>query len=273
MSETKPKDPEKGKPEGGKKPKPGAVVVREAPQMPQTNPEALIAQAIDKGVSVDTMERLLAMRRELKAERAKELFDQDMAAFQGECPVIKKTKAGGQTNSGKVAYYYAPLDSIVSQVKDLIQEHGFSYSVKTETKEEGVKVTCVVKHEAGHSEESTVEVPLGSKTNVMSASQVVASAITFAKRYAFCNAFGILTGDDDDDSNTTKTPEGTKTPEKTEKRKKTAFEKLMEMVKTETPAVLKEYKAKMEKSDKYTEDQKAQFCIAVEDKLKELGEK
>jgi hypothetical protein len=42
-----------------------------------------------------------------------------------------------------------------------------------------------------------MEVPLGNKTQVMSDTQVVAAAITFAKRYAFLNEFGILTGDED----------------------------------------------------------------------------
>src|SRR3990167_3791525 len=37
----------------------------------------------------------------------------------------------------------------------------------------------------------------------MNAAQKVASALTYAKRYAFCNAFGILTGDADDDARLT----------------------------------------------------------------------
>ena len=40
----------------------------------------------------------------------------------------------------------------------------------------------------------------------MSDSQVVAAASTFSKRYAFCNAFGILTGDEDNDGQAIKTP-------------------------------------------------------------------
>ena len=54
--------------------------------------EALIAKAIDKNVPVETMERLLAMRRELKAEWAKEEFDKAMSAFQSDCPIIKKRR-------------------------------------------------------------------------------------------------------------------------------------------------------------------------------------
>lgn len=165
------------------------------------NLEMLIAKAIDKGASVETMEKFLAMRRELKAEWAKEQFDNDMSSFQGECPVIEKRKEGGKTNSGQVAYKYAPLDSIVSQVKEIIKKYGFSYAIKIEINSEKklVKAICIVKHRAGHSESSELEVPLGTKTQVMSDSQVVAAASTFAKRYAFCNAFGIMTGDDDNE--------------------------------------------------------------------------
>lgn len=163
------------------------------------NAETLIAQAIDSKVPVETMERLLAMRKELKAEWAKEQYDQAMAKFQAECPTIQKTKEV-RTSAGTVAYKYAPLEAIVEQVKQYIQQNGFSYSTSMELLESGVVVELRVTHSSGHSESTKMTVPLGNKTNVMSASQVVAAAQTFAKRYAFCNAFGILTGDEDVDA-------------------------------------------------------------------------
>ncbi len=178
--------------------------------------EMLISRAIDKNVSVETMERLLAMRRELKAEFAKEEFDKAMAKFQAECPEVKKTKEV-RTKSGQVAYRYAPIEAIVRQVKSVLQANGFSYSIQTETEPSKVKSICIVKHIAGHSESYNMEVPLGNKTQVMSDSQVVAAASTFSKRYAFCNAFGILTGDGDDDGANTSTGyqnNGVKKPQK-----------------------------------------------------------
>ena len=48
------------------------------PQQYEFSAEELISQAIDKGVSVETMEKLLAMRKELKNEWAKEQFDKAM---------------------------------------------------------------------------------------------------------------------------------------------------------------------------------------------------
>ena len=163
--------------------------------------QSLIAQAIDNKVPVETMEKLLSMRRELKAEYAKEEFDRSLAAFQANCPVIKKTKEVNFTSKrtgGRTQYKYAPLESIVLQVKKLLQQHGFSYTVNT--KQNGqITAICKVTHEQGHSEKSELTVPIDSGA-FMNEQQKVASALTFAKRYAFCNAFGILTGDEDDDS-------------------------------------------------------------------------
>lgn len=158
--------------------------------------ERMILQAIQSGVPVETMERILAMRSQLKAEKAKEAFDRAMSNFQKDCPVIKKTKSV-KTNDGKVAYTYAPIDEIVRQTKKLLAENGLSYSIKTETTPAGVKSICIIRHIGGHSEQSEMEVPLGNKTSVMSNSQVTAAAMTFAKRYAFTNALGIMTSDDD----------------------------------------------------------------------------
>lgn len=162
------------------------------------NIEALISQGIDKGLTVDTMERLLAMRKELKAEWAREQYNKAMAEFQSDCPTIQKNKEVKNDN-GKILYSYAPIESIVSQIKAILQKHGFSYSTSMEVLQDGVKVCVKVIHIDGHSEESCMQVPLGTKTGIMSASQQTAAAQTFAKRYAFCNAFGILTGDEDND--------------------------------------------------------------------------
>lgn len=171
--------------------------------------EQLIAKAIEKGTPVGTMERLLVMRDKLKAEFAQEQYNLAMANFQAECPTIKKTKE--VKVDGSVVYSYAPIESIVEQVKTYLQKNGFSYSSTMELLDTGVRVTVRVTHVDGHSEINEMTVPLGNKTNIMSASQQTAAAQTFAKRYAFCNAFGILTGDEDNDGK--KTPSDTPQPQ------------------------------------------------------------
>lgn len=167
------------------------------------DPESLLRFAIEKGADVGTIERVMTVRRELMQENAKAAFDRDMAAFQAECPVIEKRKAGA-----KNAYYYAPLDDIVAQVRDLIRNHGFSYSVTAEVDQGWLKAICLITHEAGHSRPSEFKVPIDSKNPMMSDPQRYGGAMTFAKRYAFCNAFGILTSDEDTDGAAKPKPQG-----------------------------------------------------------------
>lgn len=166
----------------------------------------LMARAIDGGANIDVLERLMVLRDKLKAEAAKAAFDAAMAAFQAECPVIRKTKDvhtkdKPDGSQGSKAYSFAPLESIVSQVKPLLQKYGFSYNFRSITDKEKQQITaiCIVHHTDGHEQESPVQVPYGNKTPVMSDSQVAMAAMTFAKRYAFCNAFGIMTGDEDNE--------------------------------------------------------------------------
>jgi hypothetical protein len=183
-----------------------AIVAQETAAVQVFDIQGLIAQAIEKNTPVETMERLLAIAKDMKAEWAKEQFTKAMAAFQAECPTIEKTKEI-YTNDGKLAYKYAPLESIVEQVKEALQRNGFSYSTNMELLETGVKVFVKATHISGHSEVTEMNVPLGGKTKIMSDTQQVAAAQTFAKRYAFCNAFGILTGDEDTDASQVSQPQ------------------------------------------------------------------
>ncbi len=156
--------------------------------------DTFIERAIEKEVPVETLEKLFDLRVKVEAQMAKKAFDEAMANFQAECPTITKTKSVS-FGSGH-AYNYAPIDSIVGQVKKLMGKHGFSYAIKV-TVNGNVKAECIAKHIMGHSESSHMEVPISD--GKMSSTQKVASSATFAKRYAFCNVFGIMTGDEDNE--------------------------------------------------------------------------
>jgi len=164
----------------------------------------LISQAIDKNVPVETMEKLLAMRRELRAEFARNEFQKSLAAFQAACPVIKKTKVVMNKDGKTERYRYAPIESIVEQVKDLLQEHGFNHRTDAKIEARVVSAVCVITHREGHEEKSSFAVPIDPDA-YMNEAQKFASALTFAKRYAFCDALGIITGDEDYDTVTVST--------------------------------------------------------------------
>jgi hypothetical protein len=165
----------------------------------QATPMTLIAQAIQNNIPVETMEKLMDLQDRWEAKQAKKAYDESMANFQAECPIIKKSKQA-KDNSGKVLYKFAPIEDIDAQTKDLRNKHGFSHSFKTLTAADKITAICIVKHISGHSEESDFEVPSTGGTSIMSGPQKAAAALTFAKRYAFCNSFGIMTSDEDNDA-------------------------------------------------------------------------
>lgn len=173
--------------------------VIKAPEPQEQSVEGLMRVAIERNASVETLERLMAIRRELKAEAAKEAFERSMAAFQAECPTIAKTKQVMNKTGNSVRYCYAPLEVIIEQVKAILQKHGFNYTLDAKVDGNWVEAICQSTHSMGHSKNSSFKVPID-KDAYMAEAQKFASALTFCKRYAFCNAFGILTGDDDDDA-------------------------------------------------------------------------
>lgn len=176
------------------------AVARTANPFSGVDINALLEKAVDSKAAVEVLERLQVMRRELKAEHAQEAFDNAMSAFQAECPVIRKNKSVNDTG-GKRLYDYAPMEQIISEVKPLLQKHGFSYTLDTdvESKDGWVIAQCIVTHQEGHKQKSEAKFPLGAGTRAMSTTQIFAAALTFASRRVFCNAFGIITGDEDRD--------------------------------------------------------------------------
>lgn len=164
-------------------------------------PEMLIQQALDQSVSVEALGKLLAMRKELKEEMARDAFMRDLAGFQGECPVITKTKAVLNKDKKSIRYQYAPLDDIIEQISPYLSKWGFSYTIQTVNEKDPPAILSILTahHVEGHSRDTEFRCPIGS-TDFMTLQQAYASASTFSKRYCIQNGFGVITGDEDDDA-------------------------------------------------------------------------
>jgi hypothetical protein len=164
------------------------------------NLEQLISQGITKGLPIETMKELLAMRKELKDEWAKEQYFKSLSTFQSLCPIIKKDKEVLNKDGKTKRYSYAPLEVIITQVKDILKDCGFSYTLNSRQENNEYISICIIHHKDGHSEQSEFRLPL-EDSQYMSSIQRVGSTRTYANRYCFCNAFGIVTEDEDDDGN------------------------------------------------------------------------
>lgn len=212
-----------------------ALVVR--PQQPSmlasVNIQTLFDKAVDSKAAVEVLKELRAMELDYHERNAKAAFDEAMTAFQSECPTIVKEK-GVPDRSGKTAYKYAPIESIEIQIRPLLRKHGFSHTFDTDTASEvgWVIAKCIVTHSMGHSRTSTAKFPLGTKTQIMSETQVYASALTFANRRALQNAYGlILAGEDMDGATGKAKPQGPSTMQPTEPGLKELAQELWNVLK------------------------------------------
>lgn len=177
---------------------PATSIVPHEPKRFDAN--ALIALAIEREppVTVEVLERLLAMRRELREEQAREAFNRDFAAFQGACPLIPKERAVNE-RSGKLRYKYATLDAIMRVIQPYLVQYGFSIGFSGAFGEGIEIVTCHLRHVLGHETMSTFRAPID-KTAYMNEPQKYGGARSYGRRYALCDVLGIVTADQDDDA-------------------------------------------------------------------------
>lgn len=165
------------------------------------NPQMLIQQGIQGKASIEVMERLFNLQERWEKNQAKKIYDQAMVKFQAECPIIQRVKDGAKTRAGEIAFKYAPLEVIVKTVKPFLAKYELDYNFKPVKNEAGevVAIRCYAYHIGGHSDYSEMAIGKGGGTPLMSSTQVDAANLTFAKRYAFNNIFGIVTEEEDNE--------------------------------------------------------------------------
>jgi len=164
-------------------------------------PITLVQMAIDQNADLDRLEKLMGMQERWEANQAKKAYVSAMAYFKAKCPEIEKTKEVDYTSSkGRTQYMHAGLAETIVQIKDLLREYEFSHSWRTSQTPEGlIRVTCIVTHVEGHSEETTMMAapdPSGGKNSI----QALGSTVTYLERYTLFAILGLASKDQDNDT-------------------------------------------------------------------------
>lgn len=167
------------------------------------NPETsrdLVRLALDKGVDVEVLERLVALEERATARFARQAYFAALAGFQAEVPPIKKTQAVrfDERPGAKIAYHYARLSDIEKVVRPIALNWGLSWSFDSEYNEGELRVTCKVVHIDGHEETASFAAPSAAQAK-MNVIQSAGSTRSYAKRYALIDALGLSIAEDDDD--------------------------------------------------------------------------
>ncbi len=153
---------------------------------------AVIERALSNGATPETVGAMLTLRREYEADEARKAFHLAVAAFQSRAPIIDK----GDTAHNK---QYARMDRIWRAVRPITSDLGLSVTWQVcELRGAVAHVEGCLGHALGHSVKLAMDVPLPELIKGQNLAQQTGSAFTYAQRYAFCAALGIVTGDDDD---------------------------------------------------------------------------
>jgi len=174
---------------------------------PPTNHALQMLQVIEKAaanprMNVDKMRELLTMQKELMAIQAEAEFNQAMARLQPALPFI--------TKKGKIAFTdsknnerntpYARFEDIEFAIRPLYTGEGFSTSYDTENTPDGrIIVVLTIAHVAGHKRTFRTPAMGHDSSGKKNAIQAIGSTMSYGKRYALTNGFGIVVAGEDDD--------------------------------------------------------------------------
>ena len=168
----------------------------------QTESTSLLAvierAARDPAVDVEKLERLMLMRERLEQQQSRKSFNAAMARAKSEIGPIFKNKAVDFTSTrGRTNYKYEDLAEIARTIDPVLAKYGLSYRYRAEQNGVKLRVTCVVSHEDGWFEETSLEGENDSSGN-KNPIQGVGSTATFLQRYTLKMSFGLAASVDDD---------------------------------------------------------------------------
>lgn len=161
--------------------------------------------ARDPNVDIDKMERLFQMYEQVEARRAKAAYFAALAEMQPELPVIDRNgkitrrakDESGQKQAAKPTAY-ALWEDVIEAIAPILSRHGFSLSFRIK-QDARVEVTAILGHRGGHSEETSMSLPIddsGAKNNL----QGWGSSVSYGKRYTAGALLNFVSRGEDDDA-------------------------------------------------------------------------
>lgn len=164
--------------------------------LPAVSPFTLIERAMEKGVDVTTLEKLIELQERTEEKNARRAFAQAMANAKNDFGKIGKsgTVSHGQ---GKTSFKHETMADIEGAVKSALSRYGLSYRFNTDQAEK-ITVTCIIEHKDGHREENRLSgAPdvSGAKNSI----QAIGSTISYLQRYTLKAALGLSASEIEDD--------------------------------------------------------------------------
>lgn len=163
------------------------------------DPQALLAEAVKTGAPIETIERFVALAKEVRAMQAKQAFDEAKAEFQRTCPPIYKSRTA--TIRPGFSYKFAPLEDVTGIAYPIMAPLGLSTRWRTRPEGASIYVACILSHVLGHSEESgELPMPVATGDSGATPPQRIGIAVAYGKRYTLLSVLGLATEEEDTDA-------------------------------------------------------------------------
>jgi hypothetical protein len=154
---------------------------------------------VDPNASVERANQAFEFYQRVQADQARRAFSAAMVDAKSQfTPIVKRHLVEYGEGVKKTSYKHEDLADISAVVDPVLSAHGLSYRHRaTSNLNEPIKVTCVIEHRLGYSEETTLTAGSdgsGGKNSI----QAIGSTLTYLQRYTLRIALGLATGRDDD---------------------------------------------------------------------------
>jgi len=158
----------------------------------------------DESVSIERLERVLAMRLQIIQDQRRQDFNAALLKVQRAIPQVVKNRANDQTHS-----VYATLDAIGEAIDNIVTESGLTltFAPGDGAPANTVRIVATLAHVGGFERQYTADIPLdltgpGGKVN-KTQTHAWGSAATYGRRYLTMMIFNVKVRNDpsDDDGN------------------------------------------------------------------------
>jgi hypothetical protein len=162
-------------------------------------PVELLRIAVTQGATVDQLTKLMDLHERWERREAKRAYDAAMKSFKSDPPrITKNSRVNFTTAKGTTDYRHATLDHVCDSIIGALAKVGITHRWKIAQSGEWFTVTCVLTHELGHSEETSLPGCADTSGNKNSI-QAVGSTVTYLQRYTLLAATGLATSEQDND--------------------------------------------------------------------------
>lgn len=174
-----------------------------APAQPKQSETAAVLSMIermarDESVDLSRLERLMEMHERVAARQAKQAYAEALAAMQAEMPVIAERGVIRHGENKPAIARYALWEDVVQQITPVMRRHGFAITFRIGRQNDRILVTGVLTHRSGHSEETTMDLPVDAGPG-RNAVQAIGSSTSYGKRYAAAALLNFVSGLERDD--------------------------------------------------------------------------